>query len=435
MNVPKLRFPEFNGEWKVYKVDNLFTHVRNGFVGTATPYYVKEGIPYLQSNNIRRNRIDKRKLVYVTNEFHEKNKKSILKKEDILMVQSGHAGECAVVPEEFEGANCHALIVMSPTNQINSHFCAYYINSSIGKRQIHKLITGNTIQHILASELKKFKIIIPTITEQEKIASFLLKIDEKIEKLDKKEQLWQIYRKVMIQQLFSRKLRFKDETGNDYPNWEEKVLKDTAIFTRGPFGGSLKKSMFVNSGYKVYEQKNAIQNSLNVGNYYISEEKYKEMIRFSVSKGDLLVSCSGTIGKILIIPEKYPEGIINQALLKIRVNSDINNLFLKELLQNSEITRHIFGGRGAAIKNVVSVKELKEIKISLPSLEEQTKIANFLLAIDKKIKQINKKLEFNKEFKKGLLRQMFPFDKKSEDIKTKDFSKLLDKHGEQSDVI
>jgi len=224
MNVPELRFPEFNGDWNKYDINTLFIHVRNGFVGTATPYYVEKGIPYLQSNNIRRNKIDKRKLVHINNEFHEKNKKSTLKKDDILMVQSGHAGECAVVSEEFEGANCHALIVMSPKNQINSHFCAYYINSSIGKSRIHKLITGNTIKHILASDLKKFEILLPEIREQEKIASFLSKIDEKIEKLEKKQELWQTYKKGMIQQLLSQKLRFKDENGNDYPDWETKKI-------------------------------------------------------------------------------------------------------------------------------------------------------------------------------------------------------------------
>lgn len=199
------------------------------------------------------------------------------------------------------------------------------------------------------------------------------------------------------------KLRFSEFSGE----WEEKRIEDTGIFTRGPFGGSLKKSIFVDSGYKVYEQKNAIQNSLEIGDYYITEEKYKEMIRFSVKKGDLLVSCSGTIGKILVIPEHFPEGIINQALLKISVNSRNNNLFLKELLQNSKMTQYIFGGRGAAIKNVISVKELKSVKISIPSIQEQDKIASFLSKVNEKIEKLEKKQELWETYKKGMMQQLF----------------------------
>ena len=99
-------------------------------------------------------------MVHINNEFHEKHEKSILKENDILMVQSGHAGECAVVPKSFEGSNCHALIIMSPIDvkSINSTFCAYYINSPIGIRKTFTLITGNTIKHILASDLKKMRI-------------------------------------------------------------------------------------------------------------------------------------------------------------------------------------------------------------------------------------------------------------------------------------
>ena len=115
--VPKLRFNGFEyDEWHEVKIEDKFDKVRNGFVGVATPYYVEKGIPYLQSNNIRRNKIDKTQMVYINKEFHEKHEKSMLKENDILVVQSGHAGECTVVPKEFEGCNCHALIIMSPND-------------------------------------------------------------------------------------------------------------------------------------------------------------------------------------------------------------------------------------------------------------------------------------------------------------------------------
>ena len=98
------------------------------------------------------------------------------------------------------------------------------------------------------------------------------------------------------------------------------VSKEKHSFKRGPFGGSLTKSMFVPEGYKVYEQKHAINNNFDMGTYYIDEKKFKEMSSFKVKQGDFIISCSGTIGKIAEIPADAKEGIINQALLKITIS-------------------------------------------------------------------------------------------------------------------
>ncbi|MFM2369395.1 MAG: hypothetical protein RL619_1701 [Bacteroidota bacterium] len=100
-------------------------------------------------------------------------------------------------------------------------------------------------------------------------------------------------------------------------SYEMKDLGDIAKLVRGPFGGSLKKEIFVKSGFKVYEQSNCIKNDVQIGNYYITESKYNEMIRFAVQENDILMSYSGTIGKVLLLNNYFEKGIINQALLKI----------------------------------------------------------------------------------------------------------------------
>lgn len=204
-NIPQLRFVDFNTTpFKKVKIEDIFSKVRNGFVGTATPYYVEKGIPYLQSNNVRRNKIDKTNMIFINHEFHNKHEKSILKENDIVMVQSGHAGECAVIPKSLEGSNCHALIVMTPKDlkTINSTYCAYYLNSSIGIKQIFPLITGNTIKHILASELKKMTINIPSSEEQNKIADFLSTIDRKIELMEKEIKYNKKFKETLLNKMF-----------------------------------------------------------------------------------------------------------------------------------------------------------------------------------------------------------------------------------------
>ena len=99
-------------DWDAPYLQEVSSLITNGFVGTATPYYTNElGIPYLYGTNVRANKIDPKGIRYINQEFHAKQEKTKLKKGDLLMVQSGHIGETAVVPDEFNGANCHALIV------------------------------------------------------------------------------------------------------------------------------------------------------------------------------------------------------------------------------------------------------------------------------------------------------------------------------------
>src|SRR5690606_32052738 len=108
------------------------------------------------------------------------------------------------------------------------------------------------------------------------------------------------------------------------PHWSWVKLGDVVDnFKRGPFGSAIKKSFFVSKGYKVYEQKNAIYHTYELGNYFINEEKFQELNDFEVNPGDFIVSCSGTIGKIYRLPSNAPRGIINQALLRIRLKEQI----------------------------------------------------------------------------------------------------------------
>ncbi len=164
------------------------------------------------------------------------------------------------------------------------------------------------------------------------------------------------------------------------PDWRWARLGEMCEFKRGPFGGSLKKEVFVTSGYKVYEQKHAIQNNFTIGSYFIDEAKFQEMIVFSVKPGDLIVSCSGTMGRVAIVPSDAQPGIINQALLKLTPLLHIVwPQYLRDYLQSEPVQlRYFRQTAGAAIQNVASVSVLKEIPIPLPPLPEQRRIAAIL---------------------------------------------------------
>ena len=159
--------------------------------------------------------------------------------------------------------------------------------------------------------------------------------------------------------------------------WAWCKLDDLAFYKKGPFGSSLTKAMFVSKGddtYKVYEQKNAIQKDCTLGTYYISKEKYESLSGFAIQPFDIIVSCAGTIGETYVLPRNIQKGIINQALMLIRLYCrDIEQFYLlyfdfilKEEAKNSS--------KGTAIKNIPPFDVLKNFYIPIPPLKEQIRI-------------------------------------------------------------
>lgn len=229
------------------------------------------------------------------------------------------------------------------------------------------------------------------------------------------------------------KLRFKEFS----EEWEIKKLRELdVLLVRGPFGSALKKDIMVpksNDTYKVYEQKHAIQKDNTLGKYYITKDKYEELKRFSVNPGDYIMSCSGTIGELYKIPNNSEPGVINQALLKIKVgealNEDYFSYIFKYNLKNLET-------KGSGIKNITSIKFLKDdFNISVPSKKEQEKIASFLSLFDEKIELQEQKVESLKKYKKGMMQKIFSQEIRFKDENGEDYPEWKEKRlDEISDI-
>ncbi|EPH6632488.1 MULTISPECIES: restriction endonuclease subunit S [Campylobacter] len=193
----------------------------------------------------------------------------------------------------------------------------------------------------------------------------------------------------------------------------EILSSDKYSIKRGPFGSALKKSFFVEKGIRIFEQYNPINNDPHWKRYFISHEKFQELEAFKATEGDLLISCSGTLGKIVELPKDTEMGIINQALLKIRLNNIkiLNSYFIYYF--NSPIMQEkiLESTLGSTIKNIASVKILKQIEIPLPPLKEQERIVGILdesfAKIDESIKILEQNLLNLDELMQSALQKAF----------------------------
>lgn len=207
-DVPELRFPGFTAPWEQRKLGSIFRTIGNAFVGTATPYYVEDGHFYLESNNIKDGQINRNVEVFINDEFYEKQKDKWLRAGDLVMVQSGHVGHSAVIPEELDKTAAHALIMFK--NQVGKndpYFLSFQFQTTKAKMKIENITTGNTVKHILASDMQEFAVDVPSFDEQASIARFFLQLDNLINLHQRELEAEQQKKKALMQLLLTGLVR------------------------------------------------------------------------------------------------------------------------------------------------------------------------------------------------------------------------------------
>ena len=380
-------------------------------------YSRKDAVDFSENIVLRATNIDLDKscldfleLKYLNNDFQVKQNKKIVKGGLLICLSSGskkHLGKVALVTDEYNYAFGGFIGQIIPDNQVVSKYLFYNLVSEAYKKYISELTDGIGINNLKSIDLKSFEIPLPPLPQQKQIVAILDKAFVAIDnaKANAEQNLQN------TKELFESYLQNTFETKGD--DWEEKKWGELCHFVRGPFGGSLKKSMFKESGYVVYEQKHAIHNHFNQLRYFIDEEKFNEMKRFEVKPGDIIMSCSGvTLGRVAIIPDNIPQGIINQALLKLTPNKDVYVEFLKHWLRSNIFQTIIFEhSGGAAIPNVPAAKILKQITIPIPNIKEQKRIVKEIeltLTKTKKLEAIYvQKIADLEEMKKSVLQKAF----------------------------
>ena len=381
----------------------------------------------LRANNIENNQLNNKKLVFLT--LDTLPDKYYLKENDILMaVRSGSkrlVGKSAVVTHDFANYSFGAFMSKIRVIQANSYFVDYFLNSLFFREQLGDANT-TTINQITQSMINNFVIPFPPLSEQSRIAAKIAQLFALLRKVESSTQQYAKLQTLLKSKVLDLAMRGKlvEQDPHDEPasvllerikTEKEQLVKkgkirkskslppiteDEKLFNlpqgwtwvklndvlalengairRGPFGSSLKKSFFVPKSedtYKVYEQGNAINHTINYGSYYISSQKYEELQSFSIRPGDIIISGAGTIGKTYILPSNSPKGVINQALIRVRLNEQLisKEYFLFAFKQKVGLINK--QAKGTAIKNMFSVTHMKnDLVWALPPLAEQKRI-------------------------------------------------------------
>lgn len=394
---PKLRFPEFSGEWVEKKlIDTIDTNVKWSFTGgpfgsdLKSDDYTDEGVRIIQLQNIGDGIFLNDYAIYTSEEKANRLLSCNIYADELILSKMGDpvARACKMPTTNKRYVMASDGIRFVPDeNKYSKDFLFFSINHPTFRKKAIINSTGSTRKRIGLTELRNITFLLPSKPEQEKIASFLTAVDAKIEQFTCKEKLLEKYKKSVMQKLFSQELRFTCNDGSEYPEWEEKKLGEIGKFNAGGDLDKLDYSKEKNEKYlyPIYA------NGSGEGLYgYATTFQYKENC--------VTVSGRGSLGYANVRNQKF-NAIVR--LIVIEPKENVNSKFLEETINKIN-----FAIESTGVPQL-TVPQISSYKINLPSLPEQTKIANFLSTIDEKLLHVKAQTLQTQQFKKALLQQMF----------------------------
>lgn len=389
--VPKLRFKGYNDEWKHYRLKDIVKI----YDGThQTPNYIEEGIKFVSVENISNLEGTNK---YISKADYDKDFKIKPETNDVLMTRIGDIGTPAIIDTDENYAYYVSLALLKSNQELL--FPKFFVQRILSESFQHELWRRTLHvafpKKINKNEIGECNVFICSKSEQEKIASFLTLIDKKIEKQKELVELLKKYKRGLLSQIFSQKLRFKDAEGNDYPEWEEKQIKDIFTFYNGK---AHEKEITENGKYIVVNSK-FISTSGQVKKYI------NEMI-VPLKKNDIVMVMSDVpngkaMSKCYLI-ENDNIYSLNQRICALRTNM-IAQYFIYQISRNQYFLKF---DNGVSQTNLRKEDVLK-CPVIVPIIKEQIKISNIISKLDNIIEKENILLDSYNYYKKGLLQKMF----------------------------
>ena len=402
-STPTLRFKDQQGndypDWKKKSIGKIGEIIGGGTPATNQNRFWNGNINWFTPSEIK-SKYSNSSIRKISEQGLAQSSAKLLPVGTILLTSRATIGEVSIAREECTTNQGFQSCVVNSSSYSNEYTYYWIVKNKI---LFLRIANGSTYLEVTNSEIKKILFDAPNLKEQHKIASFLASVDTKIEQLGKKKELLELYKKGMMQKLFSQEVRFKDEQRNEYPDWEEKLLGDISNLSKGK--GISKTDVKVDGTVKcirygeLYTRYGeTISNVLSSTNVPISELVLSQ-------KNDVIIPASGeTALDIASAACITVEGVAVGGDINI-IRCQQNGIFLAYYLISKKIDIARLA-QGVSIIHLYSA-QLASLSLRIPSKQEQQKIANFLSAIDKKIELVAEQLEQARTFKKGLLQRMF----------------------------
>ena len=384
INSPRLRFPEFEGEWVEKKLEEVSEKIQDGT--HFSPQVSDKGdFLYITSKNVKNGYMELSNAQYISKDAHLNiYKRCNIKKGDVLLTKDGTIGQTCVNELDEEFSLLSSVAFIRPNKDNSNYFIYQVLVSPIGQKEIESQIAGQALKRITLTKINNFVYYFPSLPEQTKIANFLTVVDEKLTQMKKKKSLLEQYKKGVMQKLFSQELRFKDENGEDFAELENTELGKLCKITTGKLDAN---AMVENGEYR----------------FYTCAKDYYLIDKYAFDTEALLISGNGAnVGYIHHYKGKFNAYQRTYVLDGFKENI----VFIKYFLQQFLSTR-INAEKKEGNTPYIVLSALSEMELHLPVIPEQTRIANFLLAIDDKISHCSMQIEKMEGWKKGLLQQMF----------------------------
>lgn len=406
--IPQLRFPDFEEDWGNLRLGDLGVFKGGGTPSTTNVEYWDGDIPWISSSDVKEKDIINIDITrYLSVKAVAESATKLIPKNSVLFVSRVGVGKLFVSKEDLCTSQDFANLI---PKKDNSYFVAYYFLSR--NKLLHQYAQGTSIKGFTTGDLKSIPVSIPSLPEQQKIASFLTDVDNKITKLTKKAALLEQYKKGIMQKIFNQELRFKDDEGNIFPDWEVKKLGDIGAFQTSSVDKLSKpdeKEVYLVNYMNVYRHEK-ISNE-TVKSFQIVTANENQLTSSNLSKGDILFTPSSEtptdIGHSVVIFENIIDAVYSYHLIRFRPKIKLDLMFSHYFCNTSKVLRQLSRFATGSTRFTISIGNFSKVKACYPCIEEQTKIANFLSDIDVKIEALNANIENNKSFKKGLLQQMF----------------------------
>ncbi|KLG11557.1 hypothetical protein YA49_07375 [Enterobacter cloacae subsp. cloacae] len=397
--VPKLRFKNFEGIWEPKSLKDIACLTSSKRVHLSD--YVKEGIPFFRGKEITelKSGIIPSDILYISpllfNEF--KIKYGTPKAGEILITAVGTLGNIYHVNNIGDFYFKDGNLIWLKELKCNSLFLSFLL--AFKKNEILNSAIGSTQKALTMVELNKLVFNYPRNDEQVKIASFISLLEENITLLNKQYNLLCQYKKGMMQKIFRQEVRFKDECGEKFSDWKEILLGKVGEIITGKTPSTSITEYW--NGDILFTTPTDMNDSIK----YLTKTERKvtsKGIKRVLPEGTIMFTCIASIGKMAL--SKLP-CITNQQINSIIVNEKYNNEFIYYHLQY--IKPKIIASQANTTVPIVNKSDFSAISLQIPTLAEQTKIANFLAAMDDKISAKKAELDKLKTWKQGLLQQMF----------------------------